>query len=217
MITSCTSPAPMPALSIAALIAALPSCTAERGDSGQLRVAGRDRSVVHALADQAADPLVDLGLELLDVAAHRRRQVLVLGAHHAPAELGADRLPVVAEYRAQALARRRLELSRGAEGGADLLDAGHEALEEQLLLARDVVVDGGLGHLERGGNVVERGVVIALAVEFARRGTDHGLALELPVAPPLAARPPRPGARRAGCCRSGGRRGGAGGRRGAAA
>src|SRR5204862_2487348 len=33
MITSCTSPAPMPALSIAALIAALPSCTAERGES----------------------------------------------------------------------------------------------------------------------------------------------------------------------------------------
>src|SRR5207244_12606773 len=138
--------------------------------------------------------------ELREGATHRRRQVLVPGAHHAPAELGADRLPVVAEYRVQALARRRLQLPRGAEGGADLLDAGHEALEEQLLLARDVVVDGGLGHLERGGNVVERGVVIALAVEFARRGTDHAIALELPVAPPLAAGQPPRGAPCAGPC-----------------
>src|SRR5579863_1302898 len=159
---------------------------------GHLRIRGLDRAVLDAFADQAANSLVDLGLERLDVATHGGGEVLVLGAHHAPAEFGRHRCAVVAQHRAEALARRQLEILHLAEGGADRLDPGEEALEQQVLLVGDVVVDRGLRDLEGRGDVVERGVVIALAVEGARGGADHRLALHLTVPPP---RPPRGGAR----------------------
>src|SRR6185437_4112064 len=111
--------------------------------------------------------------------------------HHAPAELRGDCRAVMAQYGLQPLACRYREGARFAEGGTDLFDAGDEALEEELLLVADVVVDRGLGHLESRGDVIERGVVVALAVEGARRGADHRIALDLPVAQPLAAGAPR--------------------------
>jgi len=114
-----------------------------------------DRSVLNALAQQPADALVDLGLHRLDVGAHVGGEILVLRAHHAPAELRGDGLPVMAQHRPQPLARRRLARARIAEGGADALDAGDEALEQELLLVADIVIDGGLGHLERRGDVIE--------------------------------------------------------------
>ena len=51
----------------------------------------------------------------------------------------------------------------------DRLEARDEALVEQLLLVRHVVVDGGLAHPEGGRDVIERGVVVAALVELARR------------------------------------------------
>jgi len=114
-----------------------------------------NRAVLDALAQQPADALIDLGLHRFDVGAHVGRQVLVLRAHHAPAEFRGDGLAVVAQYRPQPLAGRRLERSHLAEGGADAFDAGNEALEQELLLVADIVVDGGLGHLERRGDVIE--------------------------------------------------------------
>ena len=44
-----------------------------------------------------------------------RRQVLVLGPHHAPAKLGGDGLGVARSTRVQPLARRHLPLPRLAE------------------------------------------------------------------------------------------------------
>jgi len=163
------------------------------------RVARLDRAVLDTLADQAADPLVDLGLERFDVAAHGRRQVLVLGPHHAPAEFGGDRLAVVTQHGIQPLARRYRQLAHGAERGTDLLDARHEALEQQLFLAGDVVVHRGLGDFEPGGDLIEGGVVVALAVELACCGADHCIALELAITQPLAVAPPRVSPRTTGC------------------
>src|SRR6516164_2784704 len=155
------------------------------------RVARLDGAVLDTLADQATDPLVDLGLERFDVAAHGGREILVLGPHHAPAEFGADRLTVVTQHGIQPPARRYRQLAYGAERGTDLLDAGHEALEQQLLLAGDVVVHRRLGDLEPCGDVIERGVVVALAVELACCSADHRIALELAIAQPLAVPAPR--------------------------
>src|SRR5579862_2215729 len=170
-------------------------------ERGHLRVAGLDRAVLHAIPDQAPDPLVDLGLERLDVAAHGGGEVLVLGAHHAPAEFGRHRLAVMTQHGIQPLAARSLLVLHFAERRTDRLDAGEEALEQQVFLVGDVVIDRGLGDLERGRDVVERGVVVALAVEGAGRGADHGLALDLAVA---AARAPWGGARGGGFTRGGG-------------
>src|SRR5690606_40257354 len=65
-----------------------------------------------------------------------------------------------------------------------------EALEQKLLLAGDVVIDGGLGDAQSGSDVVERGVVEAAFVERTRGGADHGLALHFVVArAPAAAGP----------------------------
>src|SRR2546421_263899 len=64
----------------------------------------------------------------------------------------------------------------------DLPAARHEALEQQLLLAGDVVIHGGLGDLEPGGDVIERGVVVALVIELAGGGANHRLALHRAVA-----------------------------------
>ena len=114
-----------------------------------------DRAVLDAFAQQPADALIDLGLHRLDVGAHVGREVLVLCAHHAPAEFRGDRLAVVAQHRPQPLAGRHLERARLAEGGADAVDAGDEALEKELLLVADIVVDSGLGHLERRRDVIE--------------------------------------------------------------
>src|ERR1700736_3867250 len=50
--------------------------SARECESGHFRIARPDRAVLHPFADQAADPLVDLGFQALDVPAHRRRQVL---------------------------------------------------------------------------------------------------------------------------------------------
>ena len=149
-----------------------------------------DRAVLHPFAQQPADPLIDLGLHRLDVGAHVGREVLVRHPHHAPAELRGDGLAVAAQHRLQPLPARRLQGARVAERGADLLYAGDEAFEQELLLVADIVVNGRLGHLERRGNVIQRGVVIALAVEGARGGANHRVALDLAVAQPLAAGPP---------------------------
>src|SRR5579884_1782317 len=56
-------------------------------ESGHFGVAGVDGAVLDALTDEAADAMVDLRLERLDVTAHCRRKILLLGAHHAPAKL----------------------------------------------------------------------------------------------------------------------------------
>src|SRR6267378_693102 len=157
---------------------------------GHFRIARLDGAVLHTLADQPSDAVIDLGLQRLDVAAHRRRQVLVLGAHHAPAEFRCHRLAVMAQHGIQALARRHLEVAHIAKRRPDLLHSRHEALEQQLLLAGDVVVHRGLGDLEPRRDVIERGVVVALAIELAGGGANHRLALHRAVAQPLAARPP---------------------------
>ena len=149
-----------------------------------------DRAILDAFAQQPADPLVDLGFHRLDVGAHVGREILVLDPHHAPAELRGDRLTVAAQHRLQPLPGRHRERARFAKRGADLLYAGYEALEEELLLVTDVVVDGRLGHGERRRNVIQRGVVISLAVEGARGRADHRIALDLAITQPLAAGPP---------------------------
>jgi len=75
------------------------------------------------------------------------------------------------------------------------MQAGEEALEQQLLLVLDVVVDRRLGHAEVGGDVVERSVVVAARVESASRGPDHRVALHVVVAWPATASGPGRGRR----------------------
>jgi len=149
-----------------------------------------DRAVLYALAQQPADALIDLGLHRFDMGTHVGREVLVLHPHHAPAELRGDGLAVAAQHCLEPVRGRRRERACLADGGAYLLYTGDEALEEELLLVADVVIDGRLGHRERRGDIIERGVVIALAVEGARGGADHGVTLDLAVAQPFAAGPP---------------------------
>src|SRR6185437_11402869 len=155
-----------------------------------LRVARLNRAVLDAFTDEAADTLIDLRFERFDVAAHVGREVLFLRAHHAPAEAGGDGLAIVSQHRVQALACRHLGLLHFAEPRPDQFHAGHEAFEQELLLARDVVVDSGFGYIERSGDVIQRGVVITLVVECVRGGPDHGLALYCAFTHPLAVRAP---------------------------
>ena len=80
-------------------------------ERGHLHVAGLDGAVLHAIPQQAADALVDLHLQRAHLRAHRRAQVLVLGAHHAPAEIRRHGLRVLPQHRVQPLARRGLASS----------------------------------------------------------------------------------------------------------
>ena len=165
----------------------------ERPGQGERRhfgVTGVDRAVLHAFAQQTPDALIDFGLQRLDVRAHARRQVQILGPHHAPAELRGHRPRVMAQHRIQSLACAEVELLHFAECRPDLLHPGEEALEKQLLLVGDVVVNGGFRHLERGRDVVQRGVVVALFVEGARCSTNYGVALDGPVLHAIPARAP---------------------------
>src|SRR5579871_5633572 len=129
-------------------------------ERSHLRIARMDGAVLDALADEAPDAMIDLGLHGLHVAAHGRREVLLLHAHHAPAELGGDRLRVIAQHTVQALAGRTAAAARIAQRAADRFHSGDETLEQQLLLVVDVVVHRGLGNLEGRGDVIQRGIVI---------------------------------------------------------
>src|SRR6202050_179435 len=175
--------------------------SAGEGKRRHFRVAGLDGPILYALADQPADTVVDLGLEGLDVPAHGRGEVLILRPHHAPAELGGDGLSVMAQHGIQPLARGHHELAHVAERSADLLHTRHEALEQQLLLAGDVVVHGRLGDLGPRGDVIEGGVVVALAVELACRRADDRFTLELALAQPLPVALPGGRARQRGLAR----------------
>src|SRR5262249_52318249 len=57
-------------------------------------------------------------------------------------------------------------------------------------LAPDVVINGGLGDLERGRDRIQRGVVEAVLAERARGGADHRIPLDAVIAQALAALPP---------------------------
>ena len=185
-----------------------------QGERRHFGVTGMNRAVLHALAQQTPDALIDFGLQRLDVRAHARRQVQILGAHHAPAELRGHRLGVMSQHRIQSFAGADVELLHFAECRADLLHSGEEALEQQLFFVGDVVVNGGFRYLERRRDVVQRGVVVTLFVEGARCGPNDCVALDGPVLHPVAARPPR---RRRGRRWGKRGRGGATGGRGAAA
>ncbi len=93
----------------------------------------------------------------------------------------------MAQHRVQPLARADIELLHLAEGCADLFDTRQEALEQQLFFVRDVIVDRGLGDLERRRDVIQRSIVKALLVEGAGGGADNGFTLDGVVAQTLPA------------------------------
>ena len=145
-------------------------------------IAFADRAVGAPSLTSCANALVDARLELLDLAAHRRAQVLVLGLHHAPAEVGRDGLRIALDDVREALARTAGGIADLLEALHDLVQAGAEALEQELLLVLDVVIDRRLGHVELARDVIERGVVISARPECARRGQNHCFALAFAVA-----------------------------------
>src|SRR5262245_20474178 len=59
---------------------------AGQGERRHFHIAGLHGAIANSLAQQAADALIDLGLERTHLAAHGGVQVLHFGAHHAPAE-----------------------------------------------------------------------------------------------------------------------------------
>ena len=160
------------------------------GEGRDPRVARCDGTIVDAGLQQAAQSLIDPGFQGLDFRAHRPTEVVLVGADHAPAVLGRDRCGIAAYDRIQPLAAGVARTLRLAQHVVDALQPRAKALEQQLLLARDVVVDRRFRDAERGGDVVERRVVVAVRIEGLRRGADDGLALQVVIAPTLAPRGP---------------------------
>ena len=120
----------------------------------------------------------------------------VLGAHHAPAVLGGDGLGVVTNDLVELLAGAHRGRTRPTKRREHALEPGQDALEQQLLLVGDVVVDRGLGDVQRRRDLVDGGVVIAALIERAGRGPDHRLALDVAGSLARIADRPRGGVRR---------------------
>ena len=92
--------------------------------------------------------------------AHRGAEILILRLHHAPAEIRRDGFGVTTDDVVETLARAPGRAVDRFEALHDLLESGAKALEQQLFLGRDVVVNGRLRDVELVRDVIERGVVI---------------------------------------------------------
>ena len=146
---------------------------AEQQPADQVGVeVGAQRALLGGLADQGREPGVDpaaplqRGLLDLAVAVHPQQQGhrgLVVDQH----------LDAAADHSAQPFVRR--PVGRGSPGhrGLELAERLVERLGEQVLLARHVVVDRGLGDAQLLGDVADAGGVVPLAVEEVDRGTQH--------------------------------------------
>ena len=144
-----------------------------------LGVAGLDRALGHAFGHQAAELLVDGGLEAAQLLAAFGGHLLVAHADQAHAEVHGDdaRIHLHAGH----------ELVDGlAACGAGCVDAFEHhrqplahALQQDLVLVLHVVVQRGLGHVQARSDVVERGGVKAALVEQLGRRLQHGVALGL--------------------------------------
>ncbi len=91
-------------LVVAAIPVRNPVQRARQRERRHFLIAGTNRAVVDAGANQAAQALVDFGFQRFHLAAHGRAEVLVLGLHHAPAEVRRDGFGITRNHRGQALA-----------------------------------------------------------------------------------------------------------------
>jgi hypothetical protein len=172
-----------------------------QGKGGHLGIMGVDRAVSRARLEELPDGVIDLGLELFDAREGGRREPEILGPHHAPAVFRSDCLGVVADGRVELLAGAHPGRPRPAKRLEHALEAREDTLEQELFLVGHVVVDRGLGNVERRRDLIERGVVISAFAEGFRSGPDHRLTLDVARALAVAAYGPWGGVRLCGRCR----------------
>ena len=158
--------------------AADPAQRAGQGEGGELRIAGGERALGHALLDQRAEFVVDLRLEPPQLAAAVGGEGVLADADQAHAEVHRHDQGVLVHRRLE-LVERAAARARGlGDGRAHQLEPVPHALEQDLFLAAHVVVERRLGDGQPLGDHVERGRVIALVVEQLCRGAQHGVALD---------------------------------------
>src|SRR5580693_5711571 len=148
-------------------------------ERAHLQIMRLDRAIARALLEKLPDGMVDLGLEFLDARKRGRREPEVLGAHHASAELGRNGLRVMANGLIQLLAGAHPRGARPTKRRQNALEAGQDALEQELLFVGHVIVNRGLGDVQSRRDLVDGGVVIAAFTERAGRGPDHRLTLDV--------------------------------------
>src|SRR5688500_7306558 len=109
---------------------------ARQSERGHARIAVADRPVGHPRVDERAHALVDARLQQLDAAAHRRAEMLILGAQHAPPEVPDNSRRVPADEREQPFARGTGSGFAIRQARLDLREARLEAFEKDRFLVR---------------------------------------------------------------------------------
>jgi len=79
----------------------------------------------------------------------------------------------------QPFARRRVGCVSLEQTCPDLIQTRAEALEQDLLLVRDVVVQRRFGNAQLRGKILERGVVIATLLKGSRSRQDDRVTLDV--------------------------------------
>lgn len=160
------------------------------GERREFRVTGFHRTVRDAsgdiVAEGAVDPplrgLYDLAVVLAEIAEIEADQALAIVRRH---QLG------VADGELAQLVEAAAAAGRGLGNAfVDQFVADRPALEQDLVLAAEIIIERGLGDVQPLGDVVQRGAVIALFEEQLHGGAQHGFALLVAGAAPALERQP---------------------------
>lgn len=143
----------------------------------EFRIAWSDRAVVDALRDIVAEGAVDPLFCSPDDLAIVLAEIADVEADQALAEVGGHQLGISGGQLAQ-LGKSRTAAGRGLRDAiVDELVAERPALEQDLILAAEIIVQRRLGDVQPLGDIVERGAVITLFKEQLDGGAQHCFAL----------------------------------------
>lgn len=160
------------------------------GEGRELRVAGSYRTVRDARGDIVAEGAIDPPLRGLHDLAVVLAEIAEIEADQALAVVRCHQLGVADGELAQ-LVEAAAAAGRGLGNAVvDQLVADRPALEQDLVLAAEVIIERGLGDVQPLGDVVQRGAVIALFEEQGDGRAQHRLALFVAGAAPALERQP---------------------------
>lgn len=143
-----------------------------------LRIHRANTAVGDAVLDQLSEMLVELVAAFGDDASVFRIKRIELAQHGSSAHLVGHELDVLASKHGNAFKPVAAVLLAIFQCPVAEILSVHVALEQNLLLVLDVVVQSRLGHAKGLGDIVERGGVIALGAEGARSLTQQRCAFK---------------------------------------
>lgn len=162
-----------------------PAQGAGQGEGGDFGIAGGDRPFGDAAFDQVAEFQVDAAFERAQGAAAFFGQRLFADADHAHAEIHGDDADIGGHHRHQLLISAAAMADHVVRGGIEPFQPDAHALEQDLFLVLDVIVNRRFGDVQPPGDIVQRGVVIADLVERLRRRPQDGDSLLFPFVPSI--------------------------------